>query len=232
MFVCLFIYLGFSFNDSHAAQSGIYEVADDYVNFDYKQYSDNQNEAIYYFLYDLKYSGSEIAADNILARSLRENYDNMIIFKNKDKLTIGFVDEEVLWNSDKGGLVGNGTASGQFGNLNYYVDGDKIYISNSPTHVFGTYDGLGRGMEFVGSSYNIYDTNNTLVEKETDLKTSYLFKPRFKSILDSFNVTIDSIIGFISLGVIACGLFFLGWLGIRKLKTLICTSIKRGKIKV
>ena len=224
--------LGYLFK-SDAAQSGIYTVEDNYVYFNYEQYADKPEDAIYYFLYDLKYSGSEITSDNILATSLRECYNNMVLFKNDDVLTLAFVDEAVYWDEEKGGLTYDSTASGQFGNLDYYLDDDKIYIANTPPYTFGTFDGVGRGLTIVGSSYDIYgDTSNTIFEEETDLKTSYLYFPKFKIILDAFNVTIDSIINFISLGLIACGVFFLGWMGIRKLVILVVDAVKRGSINV
>ena len=230
--ICLFTFSNGSFN-AFAANSGVYFVEDNYVSFDYKQYSDKPEESIYYFLYDLKYSGSEITEDNILAKSLRENYDYMLLFKNGDVLRLGFVSEPVYWNEEKGGLVANGTASGCFGDLDYYLDNELIYISNSPTHVFGTYSDLGQNMEFVASAYDIYgNTSNSLIEKETDLKTSYLYKPRFKTILEGFTVEPQSILNVFTLGISVCSIFVFFWFIVKKVTRMITTVAKSGKLKV
>lgn len=45
-------------------------------------------------------------------------------------------------------------------------------------------------------------------------------------------VSMGEIIGFLSLGLGGAGVFFLGWMGVRKLVRMITNSVKSGRVSV
>ena len=45
-------------------------------------------------------------------------------------------------------------------------------------------------------------------------------------------VSMTEILSFLALGITACGVFFLGWMGIRKLTNMVTTAVRGGHIDV
>lgn len=86
-------------------------------------------------------------------------------------------------------------------------------------------------LEALYSTHDFYDRDNNLIFNSYP---HWIRNIHFFPIVEAFlnSISIYSIFSFLSLALGGAGVFFLGWLGIKKLSSIIFNSIRSGKISI